>query len=178
MYGMVNEGIRKFIIEKLGEDKWLEIVRIAKLESEFFVPLKTYPDKVTFDLVGAICEVMHISPEEALEAYGRYWIYFAETSGYENLLSMFGSDFRSSIQNLNHMHEHMGTFMTGIIAPAFHVYEEDEHQITVDYFSKRQGLSPFVLGLFYGLLDRYGQAGHVENLGPAGEGYRFRITFV
>lgn len=177
MYGMVNEGIRNFIIEKFGEPKWLEIVQIAKLESEDFILLKTYPDKLTFDLVVAICEVIHISPEEALEAYGRYWINFAANSGYENLLLMFGSDFRGCLHNLNHMHEHMGAYMTGIVAPAFHVYEEDEHQITVDYFSKREGLSPFVQGLLYGLLERYGQAGHVENLGPAGEGYRFRVTF-
>lgn len=178
MYGMVNEGIRSFIVEKFGEEKWREIVKAARLENEDFILLKTYSDKLTYDLVAAICEVIHISPEEALEAYGRYWINFASRTGYENLLLMFGADFRSCLHNLNHMHEHMGAYMTGIVAPAFHVCDEDERQVTVDYFSKREGLAPFVRGLLYGLLERYGQGGNVELLGPSGGGYRFRITFV
>jgi hypothetical protein len=177
MYGMVNEGIRSFIIKNYGEGKWREIATHANLKDQDFILLQIYSDKLTYDLVGSICHVLEITSDQALEAYGRYWISFAAGSGYENLLLMFGGDFRSCLHNLNHMHEHMGSFMTGIIAPSFHVVEESETEIKVDYFSKREGLHPFVLGLLYGLLDRYEQQGKVEYLGPSGEGHRFKINF-
>lgn len=177
MYGMVNEGIRTFIIEKFGEAKWRAISQIAKQEDEDFILLKTYSDKLTYDLVGAICKVLEISPAQALESYGRYWVSFAASSGYENLLFMFGPDIRSCLHNLNLMHDHMGSFMTDIIAPSFQVVEEDEKKIIVDYFSKREGLAPFVHGLLYGLLERYQEKGNVDYLGPFGEGHRYCINF-
>ncbi len=177
MYGMVNEGIRSFIVKNYGEGKWREIAKLANLKDEDFILLQIYSDKLTYDLVGAICQVLEITPSQALEAYGRYWISFAAGAGYENLLLMFGSDFRSCLHNLNHMHEHMGAYMSGIVAPAFHVVEESASEIKVDYFSKREGLAPFVLGLLHGLLDRYQEKGIVDYLGPFGEGHRFKISF-
>lgn len=177
MYGMVNEGIRSFIIENFGETKWQNISQIAKVDPGGFILMQTYPDKVTYDIVGSICQVLGISAEEALEAYGRYWIGFAAGSGYENLLLMFGTNFRTSLNNLNHMHEYMGSFMSGILAPSFNVVEETEEYLEVIYSSTRPGLVPFVKGLLYGLLDRYKEKGEVTYLGASGDGHRFKIIF-
>lgn len=177
MYGMVNEGIRSFIVKNFGESKWVEISKRAGIKENDFILMKVYPDKMTYDLVGAVSEVLQLPPESVLEEYGKYWISFASHAGYENLLVMFGSDVRSSLQNLNHMHEHMGTFMTDIMAPGFKVLEESEKEIIVEYSSKRQGLTPFVKGLMHGLLLRFEEKGTVEYLGYFGENARFKIIF-
>jgi hypothetical protein len=75
------------------------------------------------------------------------------------------------------MHEHMGSFMSDIVAPAFHVIEESEDQVTVDYVSSRAGLVPFVRGLLLGLLERYNEKADVLYVGEFGEAHRFKISF-
>lgn len=175
MYGLVNQGVKSFIIQNFGESKWTEICKRADVSDDDYTLLTTYPDEITYKLVGAISEELNITSEQALEAYGQYWIIFAAESGYENLLSMFGPDFKSCVQNLDHMHEHMGSFMPGIKAPSFKMHDSFDNTIIVDYISERSGLASFVKGLLVGLLKRYQEEGVVSILEEIDSGYRFRV---
>jgi hypothetical protein len=177
MYGMVNQGIKTFIIKNHGEIKWANICREAKVHDSDFMLLKTYSDEITYNLVGAISKELGIGPEQTLEAYGEYWVTFASESGYENLLSMFGRDFHTCLENLDHMHEHMGSFMPGIKPPSFCVVEKSTDKVVVEYKSQREGLGYFVRGLLIGLLKRYQEKGEVKMLGPISGGYSFQIIF-
>jgi hypothetical protein len=177
MYGMVNQGIKTFIIKNYGEMKWTNICQIANISDSDFMLLKTYSDDITYNLVAAISQELNISANQALEAYGEYWVIFASQSGYENLLSMFGRDFQTCLENLDHMHEHMGSFMPGIKPPEFRVVEKSTEKVIVEYKSQREGLGYFVRGLLTGLLKRYQEKGVVKMIGPIEGGYSFQIVF-
>jgi hypothetical protein len=177
MYGMVNQGIKTFIIKNYGEARWAAICRTANVSDRDFMLLTTYSDEITYGLVGAISKELNITPDQALEAYGEYWVSFAAQSGYENLLAMFGKDFQTCLENLDHMHEHMGSFMPGIKPPSFHVVEKNSESVIVEYKSQREGLGFFVRGLLTGLLKRYQQKGSVKMIGSIPGGYSFQIAF-
>lgn len=178
MYGMVNEGIKTFIESNFGAKKWAEICEDAKIDKKEFVLLEAYPDEMTYKLVSSISKTLNMPPEDVLGAYGKYWISYATSVGYEQLLKMFGPDLKSCLKNLNHMHSHMGSFMPDIRAPRFDVKEVSENVLEVNYISERKGLTPFVKGLFEGLSERYSTKTTISHLGEENESQKFRITLI
>jgi hypothetical protein len=52
--------------------------------------MKSYPDEITFSLVGAASEVLQLSPEAILEAFGEYWILYTADEGYKDILNIYG----------------------------------------------------------------------------------------
>ena len=53
MYGLLLDGIQKFLREKYGERYWLSVRRRANLQNHWFVTHEVYPDSVMLDLVEA-----------------------------------------------------------------------------------------------------------------------------
>lgn len=178
MYGMVNEGIKTFIVSNFGEKKWTEICQKANIDTKDFTMLEVYPDELTYNLVGSISETLQMSPEDVLTTYGKYWITYATSVGYEQLLAMFGPDFKTCLKNLNHMHSHMGSFLPNIKAPRFDVTELSENVIHVNYVSERKGLAPFVMGLFQGLSERYKTKITMKYLGENQNAQLFEINMI
>ena len=151
MYGLVNKAIRDLIVEKFGEDKWLIISEKAGLSDPKFLPLQTYPDEVTYNLVGSASEVLGLSPEEVLKAFGEYWVLFTAREGYGPVMDLFGSNLRSCLHNLNNLHARMGALLPSLKPPRFVVKEDASGDLTIEYYSKRKGLGPMVVGLLSGL---------------------------
>ena len=71
---MVNKAIQDLVSTNFGEDKWLTIKEKVGFEDDFFISMQSYPDELTYDLVGAASEVLELDPAAILEAFGEYWI--------------------------------------------------------------------------------------------------------
>ena len=156
MYGLVNQAIKDMVIERFGDSKWAEICSIASCPSEDFQLMQSYPDTITYGLVGGASRALQVQPEALLEEFGEYWIRFTADKGYGELLNLFGSDLRACLKNLNHMHARMGAMMPELQPPRFSVEEQSPGTILLRYFSKRAGLAPMVVGLLRGLARRHG----------------------
>ena len=156
MYGLVNQGIKDMVVECHGGESWERICADASIAIDDFELLKTYPDALTYGLVGGACRILSVEAGAFLEQFGEYWIRFTAEKGYGDLLKLFGSDLRSCLRNLNHMHARMGAMMPDLRPPRFIVEEEEPARIELRYFSKRDGLAPMVVGLIRGLAHRYG----------------------
>ena len=53
MYGMVNKAIADLVCSGFGEDKWEEIKAKAAIDIDFFISNESYPDEITYKLVGS-----------------------------------------------------------------------------------------------------------------------------
>lgn len=156
MYGLVNRAIRDLVIVKSNLETWNEVCKEAGLSVTDFVPMETYPDEVTYSLVGVISNKLKLTAVEVLRAFGRHWILYTAKEGYGEILSMFGTDFKTCLRNLNNMHARMGAMMPNLVPPRFVVTElDDDGGLKVEYFSKRLGLGPMVLGLLEGLAEKF-----------------------
>lgn len=156
MYGLVNQAIRDLIIKNYGESKWEQICTILKISPEEFIPIQSYPDELTFDILKTSSELLNISNERLLNELGDYWITFTADEGYGDLMAMFGRDFRSCLNNLNRMHSHIGAMMPELNPPRFIINELGPNKILVHYYSIREGLAPMVIGLLHGLARKFG----------------------
>ncbi len=69
----------------------------------------------------AASEVLGVTPDAALEAYGAYFAKHVEQEGYDNMLRVLGSNIAEFLRNLNNLHMHMAVAWPAINAPSFRV---------------------------------------------------------
>ena len=72
MYGLVNCAIQDLVTSKFGEDTWERIRSRAGVTSPRFVAMSAYPDEITYALVGAASEELHLTPAQILETFGEW----------------------------------------------------------------------------------------------------------
>lgn len=181
MYGMVNQGVRTFIIENYGEDDWRDLCRTADLKEDRFESMATYPDDVTYRLVGAISEKYELTPAQVLEVFGDYWVDYSGKSEIGQLMRFGGKELTERLYNLNEMHERIKMTMPNLKPPSFEFEEHEDGRCSLHYFSDREGLEPMVIGLLKGLSRETGEpVSIVQDETPGVEDARasFTITFV
>lgn len=164
MYGMVNDAVRGLVTSAFGEDTWTEIHTKAGVSSSF-VALESYDDAVTYNLVGAAVEVLGLSAEDVLKTFGVYWVEHVATVHYGDLMEQTGVGFTEFIKNLDSMHQRMQSIFPEYQPPSFRVIDTETPGVyQVDYYSKREGLLPFVEGLFNGLSKHFEEPIKIEHV--------------
>lgn len=169
MYGMVNDGVRSFIVENHGPDVWESICDKAGITEREFERMISYDDAVTYALVGAICDETGLGAAEVLEIFGRYWVGFAGKSTYGNLLKLTGSTLVERLGNLDDMHARIQNSMPHLQAPSFDLTHAGGDTYTLDYYSPREGLAPMVIGLLHGLAAETDEKIEVRQIGAKDE---------
>jgi hypothetical protein len=71
--GWINVSIERFICDSFGEDKWNQVLA-ASGEKYPWVSSCPYADAVTYNLVITGAGILGVTVEQALEAYGVYFI--------------------------------------------------------------------------------------------------------
>ena len=150
MYGMVNQAVRGLVVDQFGSEVWGKIHEGAGAR-ENFSAMEPYDDSITYRLVENAVEVLGIPADTILRTFGEYWVHEIAKKHYGSLLSNTGSDFADFLGNLDHMHQRIRVTFPDYQPPSFRVKQLEEGTLQVDYYSNRQGLLPFVEGLFTGL---------------------------
>jgi hypothetical protein len=157
MYGMVNEGIRTFILDNHGPEAWRTICSKAGLDELEFERMSSYDDTITYNLVGAISDYTGLSPADVLSVFGKYWIEFAGASSFGTLMRLSGKSFVEQLKGLDDMHDRILLSMPHLKPPSFEVDQVDEDLCLLHYYSDRDGLAPMVEGLLQGLAHEAGE---------------------
>jgi len=155
MYGLINSSLQSMIREKFGEEQWNKVLSASGVPEDSFLSMRSYDDAITYDLVGAASAVLGAPPEACLEMFGEWWVLDTAAKSYGPLLDASGRNLVQFLGNMNALHDRITGTFTNYIPPEFRVesLEGDRHRI--HYISKRQGLTPFVVGLLKGLAKRF-----------------------
>jgi len=165
MYGMINRGLQEMVLEYHGETPWKKICEKAGIGDEMFVRMDTYPDSLTFRVVGAASEVLGASVDELMRGFGQFWIRYAAKEGYGPLLDEAGDTLFEMLESLDDLHFRLGHVFPlygtqkgfeKMSPPQFTVTDKSPNRVVLHYRSKREGLGPMVFGLVDGLAERCG----------------------
>lgn len=180
MYGIANQGVKDLVVTKHGPAAWAQICQEIGHTPDDFVLMENYPDKLTYDLVGAASRVLGASATQILADFGRHWILFTSREGYGPMMDLFGTDLSTCLMNLNNLHARMGMTMPHLQPPRFGYSRTVDGIHIVEYHSKRPGLHPILLGMFDGLAEKFGIRVEVQMEEPAPEALSrvFRIREV
>jgi len=155
MYGIVNKAIQGLVTENFGESTWLKVKEKSCLTVDGFLSSDSYPDEVTYRLAGAAAEVLDMSLENVLIAFGEYWILHTGLQHYGALMSSGGNDLKEFLINLPSFHSRVMLLYPNLTPPEFKITDIKEDSLAVHYFSEREGLQYFVVGLLQGLGKMY-----------------------
>jgi len=178
MYGMVNNAIRAFIDKKHGPDAWARICDRVAVDPGEFAALLPYDDALTMKLVTQAAKTTGMSVEALLTEIGRYWVHFAARSSFGPLLAFGGAHFEEFLGNLDAIHSKIKASLPKLAPPSFRVEAMPGDTVRVFYRSTRDGLFPFVEGLFKGLSEHFGQTVEIldfEKLGPGEARWNLRV---
>lgn len=155
MYGLVNKAVKGLIIQEYGQALWDKIRLEIGFNEDEFLSFESYPDKLTYDIVGQASRETGVSGADLLRAFGEYWVLYTADEGYGQLMSFSGKSFSDFLKNLNLLHERVADLMPSLQPPSFRTAEETENSIVLHYSSKRKGFEPMVEGLIVGLAKRF-----------------------
>jgi hypothetical protein len=151
MFGMVNKAVQELVTTQHGEDIWLRIRLQAGVEEELFISNESYPDDITFRLVGAASSVLNVPAEVVLNQFGRWWVLKTAREGYGNLMKAGGRTLSEFLVNLPNFHTRIVMMMPELKPPEFECSDIEADSLRLHYRSHRRGLSAFVIGLLEGL---------------------------
>jgi len=155
MYGLLNQALKEVVLSQAGEREWSDICAVVGVSAEDFEFLVPYDDSVTYRLVEATSDMLGVPRNEILQMLGRHWVTFTAQQGYGEMMTLFGRDLRTCLQNLNRMHGHMGAMMPDLHPPRFIVDDRGSDRLTLHYHSNREGLAPVVTGILEGLAEKF-----------------------
>ncbi len=151
MYGIVNKAIQSLVIENFGQANWDKIKTKAGVVDNIYLSNDSYPDEDTFSLVVAASEVLNITPDQVLIAFGEHWVLKTGMDHYGALLQSGGNNYKEFMVNLPNFHSRVMLIYPNITPPEFSVSVLDDKTIQLKYYSKRSGLQYFVYGLIQGI---------------------------
>jgi len=155
MYGLINSSLQSMIRKKFGDEQWVKVLSASGVPEDSFLSMRSYDDAITYDLVGAASAVLGAPAEDCLEMFGEWWVLETAAKSYGQLLDAAGRDLVQFLININALHDHItGTFID-YVPPEFKVESMGGDRHRIHYISKRQGLTPFVVGLLKGLARRF-----------------------
>lgn len=151
MYGLVNKAIQGLIIDNYGKSIWEEVKLKSKLEIDVFISNEPYPDETTYILAATASEVLGVPVKQVLFLFGEYWILNTSQETYGSLMHTNGTDLREFLINLPNFHSRVMLIYPNITPPEFRVTDIESNSLHLHYYSTRQGLQDFMLGLISGL---------------------------
>lgn len=168
MYGLVNRAIEQLVVSHGGAAAWQRVCGRAGIPDEGFLAVHAYPDEVTYKLVAAVSQELGITPEQALEAFGEYWILYTADQGYAEVMQSAGSTLREFLGNLDEMHGRVESVFPNMLLPTFRLVDLGPDELELHYRSHREGLAPMVVGLLKGLAARFGEQVQIEQVARRG----------
>jgi guanylate cyclase soluble subunit beta len=155
VYGLINSALQKMIRDRFGDEQWQEVLKASGVPEDSFLAMRSYDDAITYDLAGAASEVLGAPLAACLEMFGEYWVLETASKSYGALMDAAGNDLVEFLTNMNALHDRItGTFVN-YVPPEFQVESLNANRHRIHYISKREGLTPFVVGLLKGLAIRF-----------------------
>jgi len=155
MHGMINKSIEDLVTIQFGADKWEAVKLKAGVTEPAFISNQSYPDAMTYGLVGAATEVLGLTADQVLYAFGEFWVTHTAFKGYGDMLMSAGRTIGEFLDYLPLFHTRVALIFPNLKPPRFECSDRHENRITLHYFSDRPGLSMVVAGMLNGISKLY-----------------------
>ena len=150
MKGAIVQCLGDLVKSNFGNDKWEQSLEIAGFsKTSFFIPLQNVDDEKVIKIIESLCKVANISPAQAAEAFGEYWVNVYAPK-------LYGSYFRGIntskefLLKMDSVHDSVTKNIENAHPPRFEYEWKDQKTMVLKYKSKR-GLIDILSGLVKGV---------------------------
>ncbi len=156
MKGCIVQCLGELVTTRFGENEWQESLEKAGMSrTSFFMPLSNIDDANVMKLMQAVCNVTHITPAQAADAFGDYWVNVYAPKIY----TVYYKGSKSSkelILKMDGVHDIVTKNILNARPPRFEYNWIDERTLTIDYKSHR-GMIDIFVGLIKGVGKYYNE---------------------
>ncbi len=175
MYGIINRAIEDLIVENYGRTTWDEIKMKSNVEVDLYLSNEPYDDDDTYKLAITASEVLKIPLGDVLFAFGEYWVLKTGKEKYGYLMDAGGANLKEFLVNLPNFHNRIMLLFPKLMPPEFKISDQKEDSLNVHYYSTRQGLATFVIGLLSGLSKMYSVETKIELIESRDNGHDHEV---
>lgn len=150
MKGAIVQCLGDLVKSSFGNDKWESSLEKAGLsKTSFFMPLQNVDDEKVLKIIDSLCKIANISPPQAADAFGNYWVnvYAPKVYGSYFQGSSSAKDF---LLKMDSVHESVTKNIQNARPPRFEYEWRDPKTLIMRYKSSR-GLIDILAGLVKGV---------------------------
>jgi methyl-accepting chemotaxis protein len=138
------------ITKQFGVEKWEAALEDAGLRRDaWFLHHEDVDDAAVMAVIGSVCKTLKITPIQAADAFGDYWVNVYAPPLYKSFYDMAGSA-KEFLLKMDQVHVAITKNMPGARPPRFDYTWRDSRTLIMKYASER-GMIDFVAGLAKGV---------------------------
>ena len=140
MHGLIHVVLKAFILERMGgQEVWDRILQeLSVADDSAILDLETqYDDATTVASVTAAAKVLGVEFDDALRAYGGYFVEYVHAGGHLRMLRSMGDSLVMFLGNINSLHVNLERKFREANFPYFSVSHVDEQGFRLSYLSSR-----------------------------------------
>lgn len=171
MKGTIVKCLEDMVKAKAGPEKWKAILEKAGHSPvRMFTTIEAVPDGEVTKLIGAAAEVLRLTAQQAMDAFGDYW----STTYAPGIYAVYFQRAKSAkafLLSLDGIHTSMTKSMKDAAPPHFR-YEDPGPRELIMHYSSPRGLVALMPGLIQGVGRYYKEKVSVSRVGNS-----LHITF-
>ncbi|MEP2534143.1 heme NO-binding domain-containing protein [Shimia sp.] len=178
MHGLINRAIQCFVQDSYGQDRWLEVTRLAGLELTEFEAMLHYEDQVTNQLIQAAAQTIGAPPETVLEDIGTYLVSHPNVEALRRLLRFGGVTFVEFLHSLDDLPDRARLAVDDLRLPQLELREHTLHRFSLTCRHAQPGFGHVMMGVLRTLADDYGALVFLEFQGGGDQREIIEITLI
>jgi hypothetical protein len=164
MKGIIITCLMSLVTEKFGRTKWEEALKSAGLDEKTqFHPTDDIDDPVVLKVVSSVCKVLNITPVQAADAFGDYWVNVFALRTFP-MFYKGKKTARDFLLTMDYVHKITPQGLKDSSPPRFGYEWKNDKTLIMEYKSKR-GLIDFMVGLVKGVGRYYNEQLSVTKVG-------------
>ena len=150
MKGVIATCLANLVKEHFGRDKWENALEDAGMDRHaVFSATDKIDDDEVMKVVASVCRVLKITPTQAADAFGDYWVNVYAPGIYGAYLQEARSA-KELLLGMDKIHETVTSTIANAHPPRFDYEWKDRRTLIMKYKSDR-GLIDFLMGLIKGV---------------------------
>ncbi|OIQ20167.1 MAG: heme NO-binding protein [Flavobacterium sp. MedPE-SWcel] len=179
MYGIIYKGIKQYVIDTFGNNKWEAIKSDSNTNIDYSLIEQPYNDQISYKLATTTAKHTNKSLDEILFHFGE-GIIKTTSENYSIFMESRGNNMKDYLINLPNFHNRMMLIYPELTPPEFKVSNIKSDQINLHYVSSKGGMVSFVEGYITGLMKAFNEKPIVEPINQnneVNEEYIFKICW-
>lgn len=178
MHGLINRAIQCFVSDSYGQSRWIDVTRVAEVETTDFEAMLHYDDKTTEQLIDAAAKVIGAPRETVLEDIGTYLVTHPNVEALRRLLRFGGVDFVDFLHSLDDLPERARLAVDDLMLPSLELREHSSDCFSLTCRHPQLGFGHVLIGILRTMADDYGALVFLEHKGANGDAEVIDITLV
>ena len=165
MHGLINRALQCYIRDTYGPEAWIAVARSARVETDGFESMMTYPPAVTEKVIQTALQQLNRPRDSFLEDFGTYLVSHPNLEPVRRLLRFGGVNFVDFLGSLEDLPERGRLAVPALDLPEMELTDLAAGMFGLTCSHQIEGAGHVIVGLLRALADDYGALVVLEHLG-------------